>query len=411
MTNGGEKQSALLKPLYDARRAIEHVQTQRDVQPLRLFGLLFPLWDVETTATQREERPYELIERYIERGIDEGQLHTIEELKQFFGLQSETVKKILHFLTTIGHVTCTGSRWELTPLGQESIRAGTKYVAKEKRVRFYFDGYTSHPLRKEHYNSRNVRILSPEEAMEVHYRKTWGYRFEPLYTIYPWQPASLHELATRVDRVSYNVPPEMQGIQFINVNQAYIPMYIIESKKLSSATSVDMRDSYYVVYTGIPERRDLHFEQLINRNEVALVALRNVETRSPYNLWMDWLRKMNIAHAMPLERADGSWQVTLPGSMFEGTQAKFDLSRIGDYEVNYGYWIQIWCNDKSLRRKAALDHVLRIVKKRQKYIKRQDIQEQLSIKAQQLQTDELELTDLQRRAQETGMQELMKILK
>lgn len=126
---------------------------------------------------------------------------------------------------------------------------------------------------------------------------------------------------------------------------------------------------------------------------------------------MDWLRKMNIADAIPLERADGSWQVTLPGSMFEGTRAKFDLNRIGDYEVNYGYWIQIWCNDKSLRRKAALDHVLRIVKKQQKYIKQQDIQERLRIKAQQLQTDELELTDLQRRAQETGMQELMKILK
>jgi hypothetical protein len=409
--NGGEKQSTLLKPLYDPRRAIEDVQMQHDVQPLRLFGILFPLWDVETTATQREGRPYELIERYIERGIDEGQLHTIEELSHFFGLQSETVKKILHFLTTIGHVTSTGSRWELTPLGQESIRSGTKYVAKEKRVRFYFDGYTSQPLRKEHYNSKNVRILSPEEAMEVHNRKTWGYRFEPLYTMHTWQPASLQELAARVDKQEYNVPSEMQGIQFINVNQAYIPMYIIESKKLSSATSVDMQDSYYVVYTGIPARRDLHFEQLINRNQAVLVALRSVEGWSPYNLWMDWLKKMNIANAMPLERADGSWQVTLPRSMFEGPQAKFDLNRIGDYEVNYGYWIQIWCNDKSLRRKAALDHVLRIVKKRQKYIKQQDIQEQLRIKALQLQTDELELTDLQHRAQETGMRELVKILK
>jgi hypothetical protein len=411
MTNGGEKQSTPLKPLYDARIAIEHVQMQRDVQPLRLFGILFPLWDVETTATQREERPYELIERYIERGLDEGQLHTAEELSHFFGLQSETVKKILHFLTTIGHVTCTGSRWDLTPLGRESIRAGTKYVAKEKRVRFYFDGYTSYPLRKEHYNSKRVHILSPEEAMEVHYRKTWGYRFEPLYTIYAWQPSSLHELATRVDRASYNMPPEMQGIQPIHVSQVYIPMYVIESKKPSSASSVAARDSYYAVYTGIAARRDLYFEQLINRNEAVLVALRNVERRSQYDLWMDWLRKMDITDVMPLERADGSWQVTLPRSMFEGTQAKFDLSRIGDYELNYGYWIQIWCNDKSLRRKAALDHVLRIVKKQQKDVKRQYIQERLQFKAQQLQTDELELTDLQRRAQEAGMQELVKILK
>jgi len=411
MTNGGEKRSILLKPLYDARRAIEHAQTQCDVQPLRLFGILFPLWDVETTATQREERPYELIERYIERGLDEGQLHTTEELSHFFGLQSETVKKILHFLMTIGHVTCIADYWDLTALGQESVRAGTKYIAKEKRVRFYFDGYTSYPLRKEHYNSKGVRILSPEEAMEVHYRKTWGYRFEPLYTMYAWQPSSLYELAARVDRAAYNMPPEMRGIQFINVNQAYIPMYVIESKQISSTSSVDIWDSYYVVYTGISARRDFYFEQLINHNEAVLVALRNTETRSPYNLWMDWLRKMDITNAMPLERADGSWQVTLPASMFEGARAKFDLNRIGDYEVNYGYWIQIWCNDKSLRRKAALDRVLRIVKKLQKDVRRQYIQEQLQIQAQQLQTDELELTDLQRRAQETGMQDLAKILK
>lgn len=125
-----EKQSTTLKPIYDPRRAIEHMQTLQGTMPIRLFAILFPLWDVETTATQEEGRPYELMEKYVERGIDEGRLHTVEELASFFGLQSEMVKKILNFLdydwTRHLHWQAMGSHASGTKIGERGDKVRFK---------------------------------------------------------------------------------------------------------------------------------------------------------------------------------------------------------------------------------------------------------------------------------------------
>jgi hypothetical protein len=188
-----EQQSTPSQFIYDARRAIEHAQNQSGAQPIRLFAIFFPLWSVETTAIQMDGRPYELLEKYIERGIARGHMHTIAELSHFFSLQSEMVKKILLFLDAIGHVTCTNNQWNLTPLGMRSITEGVNYIAKEKRVLFYFDGYTSQPLLKEHY-TRNVHILTPDEMAESLTLKTAGHRFYPIVTMTQWQKEALSKL-------------------------------------------------------------------------------------------------------------------------------------------------------------------------------------------------------------------------
>jgi len=407
-----EQQSTTLKPIYDPRRAIEHIQTLSGVMPVRLYAILFPLWDVETTATQEDGRPYELMEKYVERGIDEGQLHSVEELASFFGLQSEMVKKILNFLDTIGHVTSTGGRWDLTPLGRKSVREGTRYVSKEKRIRLYFDAYSSRPLRKEHYNTRRVSILSPDEAAEVHYMKTWGYRFHLISNMTQWQPTALRELEACIDRGDYNVPPEMRGLKALSIRPAYIPMYIIETKQQSSTSfySQIAHKPYYLVYTGIRDLRDTYFEHIINNNHTVYAALTSERAWLPYNLWREWLNEKGITSVLPLERADGTWQVSLPASIFEGPQAKFTTIRIGDYDLKNGYFMQIWCDDKTLRRKAALDRTLRMVKNQQQYIRRQTVQERLHLLVRQLQTSELTFADLQQRAMETGMRNMVNVL-
>lgn len=404
--NAVGNQRITLKPIYDPRRALEHIQTMQGVTPVRLFAILFPLWDIETTATQEEGRPYELMERYVERGIDEGQLHTIEELAAFFGLQREMVKKILHFLETLGHVTHSGANWELTSLGLRSVREGKKYVEQEKRIRLYFDAYTSKPLRTEHYKSKKVHIFSPEEAAEIVHSKTWGYRFHLIISMNEWQPTSLHELEARVDRADYNMPPEMRGIQVITVRPSYIPMYIIETtRKLPSSASTQSYlepKPYYFVYTGIRELHDTYFEHIINNNAMVYATLRGAKVLSQRDHWRDWLQEKGIA-GVPLERPDGTWQISLPASAFAGPQAKFAMTRVGDYDLRDGYFIQIWCDDKVLRRKAALDRVLRMVKSQQSYIKQQTLQEQL-------QTVKLSFDDVRQRALETGMKDIIKVL-
>jgi hypothetical protein len=130
----------------------------------------------------------------------------------------------------------------------------------------------------------------------------------------------------------------------------------------------------------------------------------------PREIWQDWLKEKEITNAVPVELADGTWQVSLPASAFRGAQAKFATTRIGDYELRQGYFIQIWCDDVSLRREAVLDRTLRLIKKQQQYIKRQTIQEQLRHLAEQLHTRELEFTDLRQRAMETGKEDIVSVL-
>ena len=416
--SGSEKQLSALKPIYHPRRALEHMQTIQGIKPVRVFALLFPLWDVETTAVQEEKRPYELLERYVERGIDEGQLHKVEELAAFFGLQREMVEKILLFLETIGHVKRNGTYWELTPLGYRSVRDQEKYVEQEKHVRFYFDGYTSRPLRKEHYDGRKVRIFSLDEAEEILHAKTWGYRFHLVSSMREWRSLALCELEARVDRADYNVPPEMQRIQVVQdhahaVQLAYIPMYVIETtRQVSGSTSTQGYSGqrpYYLVYTGIRDLRDSYFETIINRNDTVYAALRGEKVWSQQDLWRDWLHDQKITDALPLERPDGTWQISLPASAFDGSAAKFHTTKVGEYDLSKGYVIQIWCDDRVVRRKAVMDRTLLLVKN-QRSVKKQTIQEQLQLSTKQLQTDAVSFDDLRQRALDTKMDAIVKVL-
>jgi hypothetical protein len=409
-----EKQLSALKPIYDPRRALEHVQTQPGLVPVRLFAILFPLWDIETTAMQEEKRAYELLERFVERGIAEGQLHTIAELAAFFGLQREIVVKILSFLETIGHVRHKGAHWELTNLGHKSIREGKKFVEQEKRIRLYFDAYTSMPLRKEHYNGKKVRIFSPDEAAEIVHAKSWGYRFHLIISMQEWQSLSLRQLEARVDRESYNVPPEMQRIQAHAVRPAYLPMYIIETmRKLPVSVSAQNKLAsrpHYLVYTGIRDLHDTYFETIINNNPMVYATLRGEKVWSQQDLWRDWLQDKGISGVLPLERADGTWQISLPASAFEGSQAKFPTARVGEYDLRNGYFIQIWCDDRAVRRKAVLDRVLKTVKNQPRYSKKQAVQEQLQLLSTQLQVGGVSFADLIQRARETRMDSVVKVL-
>ncbi|MEO6890107.1 MAG: hypothetical protein ABI456_12200 [Ktedonobacteraceae bacterium] len=408
-----ERQPATLKPIYDPRRALEHIQTLQGVVPVRLFAILFPLWDIETTARQEEGRPYELMEKYVERGIDEGQLHTVEELTAFFGLQDAIIQKILLFLKTIGHVTQQGTCWDLTALGHKSVRGGTKYVSQEKHVRFYFDAYTSQPLRKEHYEGKKVRIFSPEEAAEIIHMKTWGYRFHLVISMHAWRATSLRELEARVDRGDYNMPVEMREVQMLAARPAYLPMYVIETKRkgrtpTATGSSLAPRP-HYLVYTGIRNLRDTYFERIINDNAMVYAALRGEKEAVQRDLWDAWLHEKGIT-GIPLERPDGTWQIALSPSMFEGPQAKLATTKVGNYDLRDGYFIQIWCDDQALRRRAALDLALRLVKGQQRFIKRRDLQEHLQLLGTQLQVAQLSIDDVRRRAVETKKEDLVKVL-
>ena len=108
--------------LYHPDRAIDRATSLPGLIPVRLFALLYPLWLIEIDAHEESKRPYALIEQFIERGIQEAHLHTIEEMVNFFGLSTVLLTKVLHFLATIQHVQQVGEIWTLTERGVQSDR-------------------------------------------------------------------------------------------------------------------------------------------------------------------------------------------------------------------------------------------------------------------------------------------------
>jgi phosphoglycerate-specific signal transduction histidine kinase len=198
------------------------------------------------------------------------------------------------------------------------------------------------------------------------------------------------------------------------VRPAYIPMYIIETTRqvpvsVSTASRTNHRP-YYLVYTGIRDLRDTYFEAIINNNAMIYATLRGEKVWSQQDLWREWLHEKRITGVLPLERSDGTWQISLPVSVFEGPQAKFATTKVGEYDLRNGYLLQIWCDDRGIRRKAVLDRVLQMVKNQQRSLKKQTVQERLQLLAEQLRTDDVDFEDLRQRALETKMDTTVKVL-
>src|SRR5689334_7577424 len=96
--------------------------------PTRLFPLLLPIWRVEVKAKVTEAEPFDLIDRYLERGIAEANLTDAAALAGFFRLDEQLVDRALRFLAGIDHVKIgPGGELSLMELGRRSVRNRTRY--------------------------------------------------------------------------------------------------------------------------------------------------------------------------------------------------------------------------------------------------------------------------------------------
>ncbi len=392
--------------LYNPRRAIEHLLKLSGYVPLRLFATLYPLWLIETLASQEKRRPYALIEHFIVRGIGEGELHTTDELATFFGLRKDLVEKVLIFLQTIQHVTFTAGRWMLTERGFRSLLAGEKSIPQQKTQILYFDGFGSRPLLREHY-SKSLRLLSDDAADRATSYARGGYQFQRLFARRPWNSLALSNLEAHPDRATYNLPGDAHHLQEISVTTGYLPMYIVETQRSSTRST----SSYYLVYTHIKGRRDEFFEQIVNSSveiQRALHAEQRVENLQ--TLWSNWLRSKGLAHLQPVREQNGLWRLLLPSHIFRSAEGSFSVAEIGTYRIEQGYFLQIWCEDENVRRQAALDRTLKIIQASQQMLTRERIEDILQQMAEHLQIASPGFRDVYRRAREKNIDEVVEAL-
>ncbi len=391
---------------YHPARVIEDIQMLPEFIPIRVFAVLFPLWSIETTATQKEGRPYDLLEEYVERGIEQGDLHTSKELANFFGLETRLVDKVLMFLETTGHIECITKRWFLTDLGKSSLQSNTRYVAKSASYRLYFDGFRSRPLLREHYG-KGLQVFSHLEAAVITQRSRGGYQFLRLVSMEQWDPVAIRRLEMQSDRRNYNLPPEAYNLHASDPVQVYMPMYIVEAEKQVGRFST----SYYVTYTHIKGRRDNFFEEMVNTYQEVKRALQAEKSLDVITFWREWLISQGVTPVPPIQRnVNNVWQVILPKEIFYSPQATLTLEDVGIFRLERGYILRLWCNDPFTRRKAALDRALRITERMQIYITRRDITERLQRFAELLDTDELTFEDLRKRADERNLKELIEVI-
>jgi hypothetical protein len=316
-------------PIYPARRAIERAVATPGARPVRLFELLMPVWCVEISATVRETQPYEVFDGFLTRAVAEAHISDADELATFFGIQRSLVDRALRFLETIGHLHRAGDTVTLTSLGAQSVRDGCRYILKEERQKLYFDSFSSSPLPTSHYSG--VTYVAESNLRG----------FNPLVSLEPFRHDSLAALLARPDRRDFNIPDGLRDATARTVRQVWLPAFLIQNAGTPP----------YLAYTMATQGRDHHIEALSAAIAPTLAAANPVDTRG---IWRQWLDTEGFPDVTPWGLDNGVLRATLPASAF-GAKARFRLHQLGSFETRRTSFLQLWCADTDLRRRAVLD--------------------------------------------------------
>lgn len=334
--------------IYPARRAVEHVTTIPELRPLRLFAVLWPLWHVETAAEVREEQSYEMIDRFLTRGIIDARLSTSADLARFFALPPTLVERCLSYLAVIDHIRVSDGRIAVTELGRESARAGVRLVRKESRQPVLLDKFTAQPLPQAYYQG-SVGLLDeprigPEQAGD-------NSTFFALFAPTAFHDGLVTDLEHRPDRADINLPRQLAGLRVLTHRDAYLPGYLIETA-----------DGRLVAYSSVSESRDPFLEQACAATPRIHQLVAAEPGVDPEELWTRWLADGH--HRGTLRRLpSGVWRATLDPAEF-GTKPLLSIMSIGSFRLRKRHFLQLWSNDPLQRAHALAQRMTALARNR-----------------------------------------------
>jgi len=329
--------------IYPARRAVEHATSIPGARPLRLFPVLWPLWQAETTASVYDEQAYEVIDRFLIRAVMGAGLHRVDELAAFLGIPRALVQRCLKFLAAIGHVREEAGCVTLTELGRYSAQEDIRYEPKESRQEILIEQFTGQPLPRAYYQGSVPVFFSTEIPGD---RLADRSRFLPLFAPAVFRRELVETLAQRPDRAELNLPRKLRDLRFIGERDAYLPAYIIET----AGTGL-------LVYTAIAAERDAFFENACRQVPDIVQLIRAEKTAGPREIWTEWLADSQAGPGTLHQLPNGIWRATLRPTAF-GHDAKLSLSKVGSYELRKRHFLQLWCDDTGLRRRALIERAL-----------------------------------------------------
>lgn len=313
------------------------------MRPLRLFPVLWPLWQAETSASVEDEQAYEMIDRFLIRAVMDAGLNRAGELAAFFGIPEPLVRRCLSFLVSIGHLAEDAGTVVLTELGRRSAREGIRYEPRESRQDVLIEKFTGQPLERAYYRG-SVPVFPSTDIPED--RLTDRSHFRPLFAPRMFRREMVEGLAERPDRAELNLPRQLRGLRLIGQRDVYLPAYVIETAGAG-----------LLVYTALAAERDAFFEDVCRQVPDIAQLIYAEKAASPREIWTEWLADSKAGPGTLRELPSGIWRATLRAAAF-GHDARFSLTRVGSYELRRRHFLQLWCDDQGLRRRAVMERAL-----------------------------------------------------
>lgn len=330
--------------IYPATRAVEHATALPGVHPIRLFPVLWPLWQVETSAEVYDRQDFEVIDHFVLRAIGECAIRDRAELTAFLNLPAGLVDRCLAFLATIQQVKVTGRTVELTPFGTQSLREGVRCVPTTSRLTILIERQSGEPFPRPYYDA-SVRVLDTPEIEDGQLADRS--RFLPVFTTAQYQPDVLQRLAQDPNRAHFNLPSQLRNLREEGHRDGFLPSYLIETA-----------GGRILAYTNVAEDRDSFLERLTTQTSVEhLIEAKRI--RKANEVWKEWLAHSKQYGAGRLEETADGWRVVLDAAAF-GSSPKIPVTRIGSYQFWDNHIIQVWCADPQVRRRALIERSLGI---------------------------------------------------
>jgi hypothetical protein len=345
---------------YRKERALEDTAFGHGCTPARLFSLLLPVWQVDVRAETVEGKPYELIDRYLERGIAEAGLGTVAELAAFFALDEPLVDRAVRFLVGIGHLAGDpGGRLVLTELGLASHRDKVRYVSvRQDRRRLYFDGFASRPLHRRHYDSGAVTFLTSADVHALSAGRDRDFRL--FATTRGFRRETLAELSRCRDRDRYNLPYRLDRPESLGEDGVFLPVYLVRAVAPGGGTR-------FLAYGQAAGTADPELSELCERSEAIRGTLANEDApeEEQKTRIVRWLDRKGLPGHRPVRQPHGGWQVVLPVAAFE-PRGPVPRANIGSFTALSTTVVRIWCEDEGLREQALFERLESFLKARQR---------------------------------------------
>ncbi len=332
--------------IYPATRAVEHATALPGVRPIRFFPVLWPLWQVETSAEVYDRQDFEVIDHFVMRAIGECGIRNRAELVTFLSLPTGLVDRCLAFLAAIQQITLSGRTVELSPLGTRSLSEGVRYVPTTSRLTVLFERQSGRPLPR-HYYDGNVPVLDTPDIEDGQLADRT--RFLHVYSTTQYHPDLLRRLEQHPDRAQFNLPSQLRNLRQEGVRDGFLPSYLIETA-----------DHQILAYTNVAENRDVFLEELCTQTAMEhLIEARRI--RDPREVWQEWLAGSKTYGAGQVIETASGWQVVLDAGKF-GDPPRIPPTRIGSYQFRDNHFIQVWCADPATRKQALIKRSLGIAR-------------------------------------------------